>query len=1058
MASCPTCGTGLRVGAKFCDECGAAVAASTNRAEYKQVTVMFADVVHSMAIAAQLGPERLREIMSELVVASTEVVDRNGGTLDKFTGDGIMAVFGAPLALEDHALRACRCALALQGRVADLAADVGRRDGVSLQVRVGLNSGQVIAGEIGSGASGYTSVGEQVGLAQRMESIAPPGGIMLAESTAKLVVDDAELGAPELLPIKGSDIPVVARRLEGIGPHARPSQESAPLVGRTWEIGTIRALLDEATRGAGSVITVVGAAGIGKSRLLRESAALATEAGMPVYTTFCEAHESGVPFRVVARLLRAAFAVDDLDAGEARAAMRMRIPQADDEDLLLLDDLLGIADPAAELQDIAAEARRRRMTALVNAISLAREEPAVYVIEDAHWIDEISEAMLADFLAVIPRTPSLVLITYRPEYHGALAGISGAQSISLRPLSGSLTAELADNLLGTEPSTAPIADLVTARAAGNPYFVEELIRDLAERGILDGTPGGYRSAGAVVDFSVPATLQATIAARIDRLRPEAKRALNAAAVIGFQFDTDLLAALLDQVDMTPLVDADLVDQVRFTPAAEYAFRHPLVRTTAYESQLRADRATLHHRLATAIQTRAPSSTEENAALIAEHIEAAGDLAAAFEWHMRAGAWSTNRDINAAHTSWRRACAVADRIPDDDTRRSAMRIAPRTLLCATAFRVGGSSAHTGFDELRELCAEAGDKRSLAIGMTGEVSRHMLAHSRESFDAASEHTRLLESIADPELTIALSFAALIVKFQISDMATVERLAQRVIDLAAGDPTAGDLVIASPLALAHAMRATVRAGLRKTGWREDFAQGLEMARGADATTLAAVNFYTYLSAIPFGLLRADAAALTDTAEALATAERSGDDMALSLARCAHGVVLVQHGGPDGGELLTRVREEVIGGRFSFSALWMIDLHLAIQTARDGDLDTAIESAHRIIDEMLDWGEIGGVTVGVQFLVETLLRRGGDGDLAEARAAAGRLAKLPHDALNVYTELIELRLAALFARAENDGDAYRRCVHHYLTTAERLGFDGHIAWARALAEEGDDYPTSTA
>src|SRR5258707_2630858 len=214
--ACRTCGTEPREGARFCDACGAPVTEQDTPAEYKQVTVLFADVVHSMDIAAAVGTERLREIMTELVDRCAAVVKRYGGTVDKFTGDGIMAVFGATVALEDHAVRACLSALGVQEETRRLALVVGERDGVELQLRVGLNSGQVIAGEIGSGPFGYTAVGEQVGMAQRMESVAPPGGVMLSASTARLVDGIAALGERELVHIKGAGEPVAAHRLMGM--------------------------------------------------------------------------------------------------------------------------------------------------------------------------------------------------------------------------------------------------------------------------------------------------------------------------------------------------------------------------------------------------------------------------------------------------------------------------------------------------------------------------------------------------------------------------------------------------------------------------------------------------------------------------------------------------------------------------------------------------------------------------------------------------------------------------------------------------------------------------
>ncbi len=219
--TCRSCGAGLRDGARFCDACGTPVATAESHAEYKQVTVLFADVVHSMDIAAAVGAERLREIMGEVFRRASVIVQRYGGTVDKFTGDGIMAVFGAPIALEDHAVRACRAALDVQTDAKHLAAEVEERDSVSLRLRIGLNSGEVITGEIGSGPMTYTAVGEQVGMAQRMESVAPPGGVMVSDSTARLVETSAMIGDPELVHIKGAQDPVLARRLFGMATGRR---------------------------------------------------------------------------------------------------------------------------------------------------------------------------------------------------------------------------------------------------------------------------------------------------------------------------------------------------------------------------------------------------------------------------------------------------------------------------------------------------------------------------------------------------------------------------------------------------------------------------------------------------------------------------------------------------------------------------------------------------------------------------------------------------------------------------------------------------------------------
>jgi len=528
---------------------------------------------------------------------------------------------------------------------------------------------------------GYTTIGEQVGNAQRMESVAPPGGVMLSASTARLVDGAATLGDTELLQIKGADQAVCARRLLGMGEgHRAAGRADSNLVGRRWEIATVESLLDRAVEGHGTVVSVVGPPGIGKSRMVREVAVLARQQGVDVFTAFCESHTSQVPFHAVARLLRAAFRVEGLDGPTALDRVRDRVPDADPEDLLLLDDLLGIADPNAPLPAIDPDARRRRLTALLNATSLARRTAGVYVIEDAHWIDEVSESMIAEFLTVIPQTPSLVLLTYRPEYRSALSGMPGAQSIALAPLSDSETAALVAERLGPDFSVVALGQTIAERAAGNPFFAEEIVRDLSERCVLRGERGAYMSTANVAEVTVPATLQATIAARIDRLDPKAKRTLSAATVIGSRFGLTVLNALEAEPFVDDLVAAQLIDQVSFSRQPEYVFHHPLIRAVAYETQLKSDRSELHRRVAAAIESRNPAAAEENAALIAEHLEAAGDLHAAYSSHMRAATWSTNRDINAARLSWERAEKIADALPADDPNRAAMRIAPRTMSC------------------------------------------------------------------------------------------------------------------------------------------------------------------------------------------------------------------------------------------------------------------------------------------------------------------------------------------------------------------------------------------
>jgi class 3 adenylate cyclase len=1050
--ACRKCATALLEGARFCHGCGAPVPEAAAPAEYKQVTVLFADVVGSMDIAAAVGAERLREIMADLVDRCSTVVHRYGGTVDKFTGDGVMAVFGAPVALEDHAVRACLAALGIQEEAKALADEIDDSDGVDLRVRVGLNSGQVITGEIGSGALGYTAIGEQVGMAQRMESVAPPGAVMLTDSTAQLVEATTVLGEPQLVRIKGADDAVPARQLLSVTEQRRQTARSqSRLVGRQWELATLAAMLDRSIAGRGSVVGVVGLPGIGKTRLVSETIGRAKSLGVQVFSVFGESHATDVAFDVVARLLRAVGQLGGLDGQSARARVRAQIPDGDPQDMLLLDDLLGIGDPSVQLPRIDPDARRRRLTALIQSAQLARTRPMLFVVEDVHWVDEVSDSMLADLAAVIPQTRSMALLTYRPEYLGALQHVAGAQTVALTPLTGDETSTLVAELLGADPSASQVGDLIAGRAAGNPFFAQEIIRELAERGVLVGQRGGYTCRTDVDEVAVPATLQAAIAARIDRLSPAAKQTLAAAAVVGFRFEADLLVGLGIEPCIDELIYAELVDQVRFTARAEYEFRHPLIRAVAYETQLKADRARVHRRLAAAIEARDPHSADQHAVLIAEHLEAAGDGHGAYGWHMRAAAWATNRDLGAAQLSWDRATKIADALPADDPSRAVMRIAPRTMSCGIAWRVR-RDAGALFEELRTLCGAVGDKASLAIAMAGLVWDHSY-HSRlrEASQLASEAMDLIDSIGDPTLTVGLSIAPIYAKGECTEWSAALPWLDQLIDLADGDPTMGNFLVGSPLAVALAMRGNARCFVGHPSWREELGRGVAMARSADPLSYTAAAGYFYGAGIPSGVLAVDDRALGEIEDVVQNAERSSDDLAFTLSKMVLGLALMyrptdaEH--DRGQRVLAEVRDWLMVKEHSSVGLPVAGLYLARERARHGDLDEAIPLIRAAADQLICEGRLLGWGMpATALLAETLLERGGQSDVMEAEAAIERLAAARADEDVPLRDIFLLRLRALLARAHGDASTYAELRDRYRDTATSLGYEGHSVWAAAM------------
>ena len=482
------------------------------------------------------------------------------------------------------------------------------------------------------------------------------------------------------------------------------------------------------------------------------------------------------------------------------------------------------------------------------------------------------------------------------------------------------------------------------------------------------------------------------------------------------------------------------------------FHHPLIRTVAYEAQLKSDRAELHRRVAAAIESHDPAASEENAALIAEHLEAAGELHDAYGWHMRAATWATNRDIAAARLSWDRAKKIADALPAEDADRAAMRIAPRTMLCGTAWRVHEYAAGVGFDELRQLCGLAGDKASLAIAMAGLVMDHAYQdRMREASQLASEAMALIESIGDATLTVGLSRACIYAKGESGEWGDVLRWSQRAIDLADGDPSKGNFIFGSPLALAFAYRAMGRYWLGRPGWRDDMRHGLAMARSADPLSYATVVCLVYCAGIPFGVLRPDHPAVREIEDALRIAERSGDDLAVAIARMTLGVALVhRHTAAErdrGQKLLAEVSDVFLRRGHNLGDLPIVNVYLARERARRGDRDDAILLMRAAVDHLFREGQLlawGIPATGV--LVETLLDRGADSDVAEAEAAIERLAAAPAEEGVVIRDIWLLRLRALLARARGDAAAYRDFRDRYCDMAKTLGFEGHIAWAEAM------------
>jgi hypothetical protein len=495
-----------------------------------------------------------------------------------------------------------------------------------------------------------------------------------------------------------------------------------------------------------------------------------------------------------------------------------------------------------------------------------------------------------------------------------------------------------------------------------------------------------------------------------------------------------------------LVHAELIDQIVFSPHPEYIFRHPLIRAVAYESQLKSDRAQVHRWFATTLEQQ-----DQNAALIAEHLEAAGDLVAAYDWHMRAGAWSTNRDISAAQLSWERAGRIADALPADHEGRLAMRIAPRTLMCGNGFRSQVPIAGARFDELRDLCAIAGDKASLAIAMAGLLGEHFMeGRVPEATKLLPEHTQLIESVADPTLTIGLSVAPISVTVETGNAVETLRWSQMAIDFAEGDLAKGNIIVGAPLAAAFASRSVGRWALGQPGWRDDIDRAIAMARSTDAMSYGLVLAYTYGLGVANGVMVADDTVLRELEEALKLAQRSSDDIGLGFGRFTLGIALL-HRGPQeharGLDQMAQVRAMCQDGRYYRYQLPLVEAWEARDMARRGDRGGALPVIRTAVDTVLKAGLVNHHILVTRLLVDALLDCGTEEDIREADAAINRLSTAPDNGTWVIRDLVLLWARALIANARGDETTYRDYRDRYRAMANELGLEGHMAWAEAMA-----------
>jgi class 3 adenylate cyclase/tetratricopeptide (TPR) repeat protein len=705
--TCSHCAAELRLGARFCDACGhaqatpatpsAVPAPQSSAAEHlaekilagraglegerKQVTVLFADIVGSTALIEGRDPEDAQRLLDGAITVMMDAVRRYEGTVSRLMGDGLMALFGAPVAHEDHAVRACYAALAMQEGIAGYAEQARQRDGVEVGLRIGLNSGEVVVRVIADDLHlDYTALGQAVHLAARMEEIAAPGSIRLTTETLRLAEGFVEARPLGPMAVKGLSEPVQVAELVGVGAVRTRFQASAargltPFTGREIETAVVREALERAGAGRGQVVALVGEPGVGKSRLVWEVTQAAAAQGWAVLQADAAAHATAVPYLPVIDLLKQHCGIEPHDDADAVGSkVRRRLLAFDPALEPVIPSLLSLLDVPVE--DVAWQAldppgRRRQTLDGVQRLLLrqSQHQPLLLVVEDLHWIDSESPALLDELVDALPTARILLLVNYRPEYTHTWGGKTYYTQLRIDPLTHVGAEAFLDALLGDDPTIRPLKPPLIERTDGNPFFLEESVRSLVETEVLGGERGAYRLCGPVEAVRVPATVQAVLAARIDRLPPADKRLLQTASVIG----KDVALALLRAVAQMPadalrdglarLQAAEFLYPVSLFPEPEYTFKHALTHEVAYGSLLQETRRVLHARIVDAVERLYADRLGEHVERLAHHALRGEEWERAVGYCQQAGRKAASRSaLLEAATGFDQALVALEHVP------------------------------------------------------------------------------------------------------------------------------------------------------------------------------------------------------------------------------------------------------------------------------------------------------------------------------------------------------------------------------------------------------------
>ena len=706
---CPRCGEAARLGARFCAKCGQALITALLEApparkyaspaaytpkhladlivtsrralegERKQITVLFADIKGSMELLADRDPEEAGKLLDPVIELLMEAVHRYEGTVNQVMGDGIMALFGAPVAHEDHAARACHAALEMQSALRRYVERIGTGDDVA--VRVGLNSGEVVVGTIGTDLRmEYTAVGRTTHLAARMEQLAPPGSILLTADTLRLTEDYVSVKPLGPVAIKGLDAPIPVFELIGYTAlrsrfRAAAARGLSRFVGRQAELEQLHQALARTATGRGQLVAIIGEPGVGKSRLVWEAAQAYREREWLVLEAGAVAYEKLAPYRPVIELLRAYFQIlpgdDSRKVGEKVASKLSSVDpglHVEHEPILALLDVPTNDEAWRQLDP--AERRRRTLEAVRRLFLYeSQAQPVLVIVEDLHWIDSETQAVLDALVDGVATASLAIVVNYRPEYEHQWASKGFYVHLRLDALPPDSVKELLDTLVGDRVTMRALRTLLIERTEGNPFFLEETVRTLVETGVLVGERGAYRLAKPLETIQVPATVQAVLAARFDRLGPEDKRLLQEASVIGRNVPFPLLEAVSGlpagalQRSLTRLQGAEFLYESRLFPVVEHTFNHALTHEVAYEGLLQHQRRLLHGRVVQALEALGPDNAARQVEQLAHHAFRGELWDKVIAYAREAGAKAATRGAREAAVYFRQGLAAIAHMPE-----------------------------------------------------------------------------------------------------------------------------------------------------------------------------------------------------------------------------------------------------------------------------------------------------------------------------------------------------------------------------------------------------------